>query len=96
MGIFVGFAAFFIMEKTMRVLNDSDLRALGDGMIKELEKTLDEKVQEFVAERNGTERSGTTTRTIPWIWYTAGEESGLGITDGAYLSSHVCIRLMRL
>lgn len=68
--------------QTMRELTDGDCRGLGDGLIKEMVRAADEKVRDFLAERGGKERSGDTTRRIPWIWYATSEQSGLKITDG--------------
>ncbi|KZV59848.1 hypothetical protein PENSPDRAFT_537814, partial [Peniophora sp. CONT] len=68
-------------EEQMRKLEPTDCRALGVGLIKEMEAAAGDKAKEFIAERTGAERSGDTTRQISWIWYATSEESGLAITD---------------
>lgn len=70
-------------EEEMRVLTEGDCRALGDGLIKEIENASDAKAREFLAERHGAKRSGETTRQIPWIWYATSEQTDLKVTDGA-------------
>lgn len=75
----------------MRELADSDCRGLGDGLIKEMERAAGDRVRDFIAERNGKERSGDTTRRIPWIWFATSEHAGLTITDGALSVLHVRI-----
>lgn len=66
----------------MRELTDADCRGLGDGLIKEMENAADSKIRAFLVERGGTQRSGDTTRRIPWIWWTSGEQSSLSVTNG--------------
>ncbi|VDC03156.1 unnamed protein product [Peniophora sp. CBMAI 1063] len=67
-------------EDAMRELKGADLRSLSDGLIKEMEASTEDQALAYLAERNGTVRSGDTTRQISWIWTTASGESGLKVT----------------
>ena len=71
-------------EKTMRVLNDSDCRGLGDRLLEQMEEMSEYNAQKFLEGRRGASSSGETSYTLPWIWYSWSEEAGIQITDGMY------------
>ncbi|KZV65957.1 hypothetical protein PENSPDRAFT_563397, partial [Peniophora sp. CONT] len=60
-------------EKTMRVLEDSDCRGLGDRLIEQIDDLSIDNARQFVASRrdNG-QAGGETLYHLPWIWYKAG------------------------
>ncbi|VDB96562.1 unnamed protein product [Peniophora sp. CBMAI 1063] len=68
-------------EQTMRKLEDSDCRGLGDRLLEQMEELSEYNVQRFLAGRRDADSSGETRYLLPWIWYNRTEESGLAITD---------------
>ncbi|KZV61408.1 hypothetical protein PENSPDRAFT_693448 [Peniophora sp. CONT] len=68
-------------EDTMRVLVDSDCRALGDRLLEQMDEMSEYNVTQFLAGRGNAKRSGDTHYELPWIWFNATPESGLQITE---------------
>ncbi|VDB94863.1 unnamed protein product, partial [Peniophora sp. CBMAI 1063] len=72
-------------QKTMRKLEDSDCRGLGDRLIEQIEKMSVKQARDYVAKRKkGAASSGETKYKMSWIWYRRGnpeEGDGLKITD---------------
>lgn len=57
-------------EAKFRVLQDDDVRGLGDRLINEIDQADEERVREFVRSRKGvTSASGESRYRLPWIWY---------------------------
>ncbi|VDB86126.1 unnamed protein product [Peniophora sp. CBMAI 1063] len=67
---------------TMRKLEDSDCRGLGDRLLEQMEEMSEYNAQRFLAGRRGADTQGETAYKLPWIWYNMAEESGIQITDG--------------
>lgn len=76
-------------EDTMRVLLDTDCRALGDRLLEQMDEMSEYNVKQFLAGRKGAQTSGDTHYELPWIWFNANPESGLEITDGMYGSKKI-------
>ena len=76
-------------QETMRKLEDSDCRGLGDRLLEQMENMTEENVKKFLAGRRGADTSGETKYELPWIWYNRSEESGLEVTDGKSCRSKV-------
>ncbi|VDC00595.1 unnamed protein product [Peniophora sp. CBMAI 1063] len=72
-------------EDTMKELERSDCRGLGDRLIEQIENMSLESARQFVAGKRGADSSGETGYELPWIWYNRSEELGLKITDGESL-----------
>ncbi|VDC02631.1 unnamed protein product [Peniophora sp. CBMAI 1063] len=68
-------------EETMRELDDSHCRGLGDRLLEQVENMSEDKIKEFLAGKRGAESSGETQYELPWIWFNRTQESVFQITD---------------
>lgn len=69
-------------ERTMRLLDDTDCRGLGDRLLEQLEQKSEHAVRTFLVEKRGDFSSGESHYELPWIWYNSSEESSIKVTDG--------------
>ncbi|VDC03718.1 unnamed protein product [Peniophora sp. CBMAI 1063] len=68
-------------EETMRELQDSDCRSLGDKLIEQIEKMSEKRVTAFLQGKGKADTSGDTNYKLPWIWYNWTESSDDAVSD---------------
>ncbi|VDB96150.1 unnamed protein product [Peniophora sp. CBMAI 1063] len=68
-------------EDTMRELQDSDCRSLGDRLIEQIEKMSHKRVTAFLQGKRKADSSGETNYKLPWIWFNWTETSDDAVSD---------------